>query len=87
VDSGDVKLIGPQILLPAVLYHEYFLTLPREVAWMWRGPRRLSWLNIIFFINRYFILFGQVGVILRANGIGPLLSSPGHLQVRVVWGI
>ncbi|KAH6913314.1 hypothetical protein BKA70DRAFT_1421590 [Coprinopsis sp. MPI-PUGE-AT-0042] len=72
-----------QLALLAVLYYEYFLTLPREVAWIWRAPRRISWLDIIFYVNRYLVLFGQIGVIIRAHGIEPLLASPSRLEANV----
>ncbi|KAH6913312.1 hypothetical protein BKA70DRAFT_1397349 [Coprinopsis sp. MPI-PUGE-AT-0042] len=49
-----------------LLYYDYFLTLPREVAWVWQAPRKCSWMTIIFYINRYLLLVGQPIVLFRS---------------------
>ncbi|KAA1473126.1 hypothetical protein DENSPDRAFT_779191 [Dentipellis sp. KUC8613] len=46
--------------LAALLYYDYFLTLPAEVSRIWSRPtsRAALW----FFINRYIPFFGDIAV-------------------------
>ncbi|TFK21183.1 hypothetical protein FA15DRAFT_758890 [Coprinopsis marcescibilis] len=41
-----------------VVYHDYFLTLSREVHWIWPSSRGLSLIPAIFYLNRYLALVG-----------------------------
>ncbi|KAH6913313.1 hypothetical protein BKA70DRAFT_1262446 [Coprinopsis sp. MPI-PUGE-AT-0042] len=54
------------VIASVVYYYDYFLTFSREVAWVWQSPRRFSWLNVLFYINRYLTFFGLGGVLMRA---------------------
>ncbi|KZV68351.1 hypothetical protein PENSPDRAFT_610098 [Peniophora sp. CONT] len=42
----------------AILYHDYFLTLPREIDRIWRSP--LSRPSLVFYLNRYVPVLGDI---------------------------
>ncbi|VDC07461.1 unnamed protein product [Peniophora sp. CBMAI 1063] len=41
-----------------ILYHDYFLTLPREIDRIWRSP--LSRPSLVFYLNRYVPVLGDI---------------------------
>lgn len=45
----------------AILYYDYFLTLPDEVDRFW-SSRRVTWASTFFYINRYLTLIGHSSV-------------------------
>ncbi len=45
----------------AFLYYDHLVTFPEEVRKIWR--RRLTFLNILFIINRYTVCFGYIPII------------------------
>ncbi|THU85887.1 hypothetical protein K435DRAFT_805541 [Dendrothele bispora CBS 962.96] len=50
------------LLAITLLYYDYFLTLDEEINFIWR--RRRSWSSWLFFLNRYFVFFGNIVVVL-----------------------
>ncbi|CAK5272344.1 unnamed protein product [Mycena citricolor] len=52
-----------------ILFYDYFLTLPAEVARYWtlltRGQRRWNGASILFFANRYLTLLGNIPVVIQ----------------------
>lgn len=46
----------------AILYYDYMLTLSREVEYFWPNPYRTGWVSSIFFLNRYFAIFGHIPI-------------------------
>ncbi|TFK19704.1 hypothetical protein FA15DRAFT_697372 [Coprinopsis marcescibilis] len=65
----------------AILYHDYFLTLTREVDWVWRAPKTAwrSWTNILFFLNRYLSILGQAFILVR------VLWPPGDFAGKAAY--
>jgi hypothetical protein len=48
----------------AILYYDYTLTFAREVEHFWPNPYRTgSWVSAIFFLNRYFAIFGHIPIL------------------------
>lgn len=58
----DLKLRSDFNLAPVILYYDFVLTFSQEIAHIW--PRPLSRPALLFFINRYPMLFGNVAFIL-----------------------
>ncbi|KAH9023394.1 hypothetical protein EDB85DRAFT_2277903 [Lactarius pseudohatsudake] len=48
----------------AILYYDYALTLSREVEYFWPNPYRTGWVSSIFFLNRYFSVFGHIPIVI-----------------------
>ncbi|KAH9039463.1 hypothetical protein EDB83DRAFT_2677732 [Lactarius deliciosus] len=48
----------------AILYYDYALTLSREVEYFWPNPYRMGWVSSIFFLNRYFAIFGYIPIVI-----------------------
>ncbi|KAH9031735.1 hypothetical protein EDB84DRAFT_166388 [Lactarius hengduanensis] len=48
----------------AILYYDYALTLSREVEYFWPNPHRTGWVSSIFFLNRYFVIFGYIPIVI-----------------------
>jgi hypothetical protein len=49
---------------PAILYYDYILTLDEEIIFFWK--RKINLVTALFFLNRYFGLFGNAAVILQS---------------------
>ncbi|KAH9059741.1 hypothetical protein EDB87DRAFT_735933 [Lactarius vividus] len=49
----------------AILYYDYALTLSREVEYFWPNPYRTGWVSSIFFLNRYFAIFGHIPIVIN----------------------
>ncbi|PPQ71634.1 hypothetical protein CVT26_010595 [Gymnopilus dilepis] len=51
-----------------ILYYDYLLTLKTEIKWYWcsidNQPRRFSLARVLFFLNRYVSIIGNIPVIL-----------------------
>jgi hypothetical protein len=57
----------------AILYYDYALTFAREVEYFWPNPYRMgSWVSAVFFLNRYFAIFGHIPILI---GLIPRKSS------------
>ncbi|KAJ7239725.1 hypothetical protein C8J57DRAFT_1372487 [Mycena rebaudengoi] len=52
------------VILPPLLFYDYFLTFEWEVSRYWARPN-LSWATILFFLNRYGTLLGNIPVVLQ----------------------
>lgn len=50
----------------AILYYDYFLTLPVEIAYFWPPKHRFTWASSLFLANRYLSLFGHIPVIMES---------------------
>ncbi|KAH9165748.1 hypothetical protein EDB89DRAFT_1858059, partial [Lactarius sanguifluus] len=48
----------------AILYYDYVLTLSCEVEYFWPNPYRTGWVSSIFFLNRYFAIFGYMPIVI-----------------------
>ncbi|KAF9523559.1 hypothetical protein CPB83DRAFT_862709 [Crepidotus variabilis] len=48
-----------------LLYYDYFLTLHLEHARFWSNKRRLTWVSLFFYLNRYIALLGHIPIIFR----------------------
>ena len=48
----------------AILYYDWLLTFDEEVIFFW--SRRINLVTVLFFLNRYFSLFANVGVIFQS---------------------
>ncbi|KAI9455170.1 hypothetical protein BJY52DRAFT_1188534 [Lactarius psammicola] len=48
----------------AILFYDYALTLSREVECFWPHPYRTGWVSSIFFLNRYFAIFGHIPIVI-----------------------
>lgn len=46
----------------AILYYDYFLTLPAEVTYFWLSRNKITWASSFFFMNRYLSLLGHIPV-------------------------
>jgi hypothetical protein len=46
-----------------VLFYDYFLTLPREVRYLWPPRNKLGWFTSACLLNRYLPLFGSMPVV------------------------
>ncbi|KAF9061371.1 hypothetical protein BDP27DRAFT_1406711, partial [Rhodocollybia butyracea] len=46
------------LLSITILYYDHFLTLDKEIQFIWKRPRNSS--SYLFFINRYFAFFGNI---------------------------
>ncbi|KAF8890471.1 hypothetical protein BD779DRAFT_1517984 [Infundibulicybe gibba] len=44
--------------LKAIFYYDYFITIDREVKYMWRRPKKPS--TYWFLVNRYFLFAGNI---------------------------
>ncbi|KAF6754376.1 hypothetical protein DFP72DRAFT_369317 [Ephemerocybe angulata] len=49
-----------------IIYYDYFLTLPREVAWVWLSKPRVTFINTLFFLNRYVTFLAHIGFLMQA---------------------
>jgi len=67
----------------ALLYYDYFLTLPKEIERFWH-PGPYSWASIVFFANRYIALVGHVPFVYSVYAdpckIGNFLFSPSTME-------
>lgn len=61
-------LINLQTL--AILYYDYFMTLPMEIERFW-FIRKSSWATFLFFANRYLAVLGYLPVILQITWAAP----------------
>ncbi|KAJ7216882.1 hypothetical protein C8J57DRAFT_1395914 [Mycena rebaudengoi] len=57
----DFLLLTP---ITALLFYDYFLTFEWEVSRYWARPNR-SWATILFFLNRYGTLLGNIPVVIQ----------------------
>jgi len=48
-----------------ILYYDYLLTLPEEIARYWDSQRKASLAWSLFFLNRYFCLLGHIPIIFQ----------------------
>lgn len=74
----------------ALLFYDYFLTLSREVAWVWQAPKRCSWMTTVFYINRYLLLFGHPVIMFRTflSSLDPARpEDPDRLQMCISLGV
>lgn len=64
IDSmGGISLTASQLAAAAsmgFLYYDYFLTLSREVEWIWFAPQKHSLGTALFFANRYLAVVGHI---------------------------
>jgi len=56
-----------------LLIYDYFLTLPDEVVNVW--PRRLSFVNGLFYLNRYLALLVTIPLLLLGDFYGPSVKT------------
>ncbi|EIW56666.1 uncharacterized protein TRAVEDRAFT_49484 [Trametes versicolor FP-101664 SS1] len=61
----------------ALLYYDFILTIPREVERYWTG--RLTWPSLLFFLNRYIPILGQIPGIVESFGV---LSESQYVPPR-----
>ena len=47
-----------------MLYYDYFLTLPREIQFLWPPHNKQGWFTLAFFINRYIPMIGILPVVI-----------------------
>ena len=56
------------MVILVILYYDYLLTLKTEIKWYWcsidNQPRRFSLARVLFFLNRYVSIIGNIPVIL-----------------------
>src|SRR6266404_5478142 len=57
-------LLWAQGLHLAILYYDYVLTFSREVEYFWPKSYRTSWISLLFFLNRYLAIFGNIPIAL-----------------------
>ncbi|KAI0260287.1 hypothetical protein BC834DRAFT_973548 [Gloeopeniophorella convolvens] len=51
-------------LIPlAVIIYDYFLTLPEEVEFFWPPRNKLGFVSIVFLLNRYIALVGNLAIV------------------------
>ena len=55
---------GPRLL--AILYYDYFLTLPQEIERYWKA--RMSWGAFLFYANRYLAILAHIPIIYEYFG-------------------
>ncbi|EED78088.1 predicted protein [Postia placenta Mad-698-R] len=53
------------MFLVAILYYDYFLTLSMEIDNLWKAQHKVSWTSILFILNRYFAVAGQIPIALE----------------------
>ncbi|EJD05471.1 uncharacterized protein FOMMEDRAFT_145007 [Fomitiporia mediterranea MF3/22] len=68
-ETGDQTCSSDQrrrasMTLDPVLYYDYLLTFGEEVRFFWR--RRANSVTVLFFLNRYLSIFGNIPVILQS---------------------
>ena len=70
----------------ALLFYDYFITLPLETSRYWRTPATTP--NVLFFVNRYGMLLGHVPVVFMYFWLAEpterkLTVRPLHITSRV----
>ncbi|KAI0037238.1 hypothetical protein K488DRAFT_81460 [Vararia minispora EC-137] len=61
-DTRDVLIhVCLELVGLTILYYDYILTFPREVECIW--PRTQSWSFVLFLLNRYVPIFGDISII------------------------
>lgn len=66
MEVEGAPITSAQIIAAAsvgLLYYDYFLTLSREIQWVWLGSHQVSWASAFFFANRYISFFGYMPMI------------------------
>ena len=72
-----------QIKSSAILYYDYLLTFGEEVRFFW-GRKRTNSVTVLFFLNRYVSILGNVPVILQSfrswdDDVSSFTLSPSFL--------
>lgn len=68
------------MLLQAILYYDYALTLSTEVERFWSSPS-FSWGSTFFYLNRYLALFGHIPIVAQDFFVSDI---PGKKKVYLV---
>ena len=48
--------------VPAMLYYDYMLTLPREIEFLWPPHNKQGWFTLACFLNRYLPVIGLLPI-------------------------
>ncbi|KDR69618.1 hypothetical protein GALMADRAFT_145351 [Galerina marginata CBS 339.88] len=91
LDTSPASLSGQAFIYNSVyassliiLYYDYLLTFPEELARYWIGRRKASLAWFLFSLNRYFALLGHIPILIKLFWRS---SDSRHIQVNVSLGV